>query len=137
MPNYPTRALSTRDQAFVAALRQRPNDPRYARLADKLDPQARKPKPTPAKAHEPDPTPPKVRQPDPPSPKPPEPTPHTVGGASTADVKPPEAPPKAQEAPPKPEGHSVGGMSTADVKPGVADPKPSPISKPTPQPKGR
>jgi hypothetical protein len=103
MPQYPTRALSTRDQAFVAALRRRPDDPRYARLADRLDPPATKPKPTP-KAHA-------------------ETEPEPVKSEPVKPAPPPEPEPVKPE--PVAESHAVGGMSTADVKP-VAKPTPQP-----------
>jgi hypothetical protein len=139
MPTYPTRALSTRDQAFVAALRKRPDDPRYARLADKLDPPKSKPK---AAEHQP-PAQHQVHQPQQPAP-PAGPdtkaTGHAVGAMTHDDVKGPQ--------PPAPDpkgagggGHAVGGATTGDVTPGrapataPASPQPKPVPKP--QPKGR
>jgi hypothetical protein len=118
MPQYATRAISTRDQALVAKLRQS-KDPRHLRLAERLEPNVvSRPKPA-TKAHA-----------DPPEPKPaqqPHEQPSQQPGQQPGQ-QPHEQPPQQQ--PQEQEGgdHKVGGMGTQDFKsePAAAPKKPTP-----------
>jgi hypothetical protein len=117
---YATRAISTRDQAFVAKLRQS-KDQRHLRLAERLDPHVTKPKGT-TKAHA-DPEPPEPKPAQQPHGQPPQQQPGQQPGQQPHE-QPPQQQPQEQEG----GDHKVGGMGTQDFKsePAAAPKKPTP-----------